>query len=156
MSESKSGNVSPIASETAGNEVEKVPNVLETVKSAPEYRKYGWWDGIKSVFLAKASTADAPLEYGGHRVAEEPTKRGLSGVLSKYARFFGPGMIITVAYIDPDNFQTSVEDGQDFGYKMLFMVLISLLIAIYLQVSVFALILFCMIVTNKRFCSISA
>lgn len=118
------------------------PNVLETVKSTPEYRKYGWWDGIKSVFLAKASTVDAPLEYGGHRVAEEPTKRGLSGVLSKYARFFGPGMIITVAYIDPDNFQTSIEDGQDFGYKMLFMVLISLLIAIYLQVSVFALILF--------------
>ena len=142
MSESKSGNVSPITSETAGNQAEKVPNVLETVTSSPEYRQYGWWGGIKSVFLAKAPTVDAPLEYGGHRVAEEPTKRGLSGVLSKYARFFGPGMIITVAYIDPDNFQTSVEDGQDFGYKMLFMVLISLLIAIYLQVSVFALILF--------------
>jgi metal iron transporter len=44
-------------------------------------------------------------------------------------------MIITVAYIDPDNFQTSFEDGQDFGYKMLFMVLFSLILAIYLQVS---------------------
>jgi hypothetical protein len=95
-----------------------------------------WWDFIKSALLAKAPLEGAPLEYGGHRVAEEPTKKlDFGGVLAKFARFFGPGMIITVAYIDPDNFQTSFEDGQDFGYKMLFMVLFSLILAIYLQVS---------------------
>jgi metal iron transporter len=85
--------------------------------------------------LAKAPAEGAPLEYGGHRIAEEPNKKlGFGGVLSKFARFFGPGMILTVAYIDPDNFQTSLSDGQDFGYKMLFMVLFSLIVAIYLQV----------------------
>jgi metal iron transporter len=79
---------------------------------------------------------DAPLEFGGHREAEEPT-RGFVGALGKFARFFGPGMIVTVAYIDPDNFQSAVEDGQDFQYKMLFMVFISVLIAMYLQVGDF-------------------
>lgn len=88
----------------------------------------------QSVLLAKTPIEGAPLEYGGHRTAEEPTKRlGVGGVLAEFARFFGPGMILTVAYIDPDNFQTSVSDGQDFGYKMLFMVLFSLVVAIYLQ-----------------------
>ncbi len=95
-------------------------------------RSLSW---LHRVFLAKAPLEGAPLEYGGHRIAEEPKKLGVVGVLTKFARFFGPGMIITVAYIDPDNFQTSMSDGQDFGYKMLFMVLFSLVLAIYLQVS---------------------
>jgi metal iron transporter len=94
-----------------------------------------WWEATKSVLLAKAQPEGAPLEFGGHRIAEEPTKKlGFGGVLSKFARFFGPGMILAVAYIDPDNFQTSVEDGQDFGYKMQFTVLLSLVVAIFLQV----------------------
>jgi metal iron transporter len=94
-----------------------------------------WWEATKSALLAKAPAEGAPLEFGGHRIAEEPTKKlGFGGVLSKFARFFGPGMILAVAYIDPDNFQTSVEDGQDFGYKMQFMVLFSLVVAIFLQV----------------------
>ena len=134
------GNASPV---TSADQVEKVDhNVLETVTSVPvpDYnRRYRWWDAVKSVLLAKAPVEDAPLEYGGHRVAEEPRKLGFVGVLAKFARFFGPGMIITVAYIDPDNFQTSYSDGQGFGYEMLFMVLISLLMAIYLQVGVLAL-----------------
>ncbi|MCJ1407201.1 hypothetical protein MMC19_001272 [Ptychographa xylographoides] len=88
---------------------------------------------VKSVLLFKAPAEDAPLEYGGHRIAEEPTKHGFFEVLAKFARFFGQRMIVAVAYIDPNNFQTSMGDGQDFGYEMLFIVLISLLIAVYLQ-----------------------
>jgi metal iron transporter len=55
-------------------------------------------------------------------------------VMVKFGKFVGPGTIITVAYIDPDNFQTAVSSGAQFQYKLLFMVLISNLIAIYLQV----------------------
>ncbi|PMD25338.1 natural resistance-associated macrophage protein [Hyaloscypha hepaticicola] len=54
-------------------------------------------------------------------------------VLVKFGKFVGPGTIITVAYIDPDNFQTAVSSGAQFKYKLLFMVLVSNLIAIYLQ-----------------------
>ncbi|KAH8817044.1 natural resistance-associated macrophage protein-domain-containing protein [Xylogone sp. PMI_703] len=55
-------------------------------------------------------------------------------VLIKFAKFTGPGAIISVAYVDPDNFQTAVSSGVEFGYKPLFMVLIANLISIYLQV----------------------
>jgi hypothetical protein len=56
-------------------------------------------------------------------------------VFVKFIRFVGPGAIIAVPFIDPDNYQTSIEAGQNFQYKLLFMVLISNIIAIYLQVS---------------------
>lgn len=55
--------------------------------------------------------------------------------LYKYARFFGPGLVISVAYIDPDNLQTNVTSGAEFKYKLLFMILISNIIAVFLQVT---------------------
>jgi len=51
-----------------------------------------------------------------------------------FLKFMGPGAIISVAYIDPDNFQTNIAAGASFQYKQLFMLLVSVLIAIYLQV----------------------
>ncbi len=56
-------------------------------------------------------------------------------VFTKFIRFVGPGAIIAVPFIDPDNYQTTIEAGQDFQYKLLFMVLVSNIVAIYLQVS---------------------
>jgi metal iron transporter len=58
-------------------------------------------------------------------------------VLAKFGKFTGPGTIISVAYIDPDNYQTAVSSGAEFHFKLLFIILISNLIAIYLQVSIF-------------------
>jgi hypothetical protein len=60
----------------------------------------------------------------------------VGAVLVKFGQFTGPGTIISVAYVDPDNFQTAISSGADFEYKLLFMILVSNLIAIYLQVSV--------------------
>ncbi|KAH7350828.1 NRAMP family [Rhexocercosporidium sp. MPI-PUGE-AT-0058] len=51
----------------------------------------------------------------------------------KFGKFVGPAGIISVAYIDPDNFQTSISSGVQFKFKLLFMVLVSNLIAIFLQ-----------------------
>jgi hypothetical protein len=59
----------------------------------------------------------------------------IGAVLVKFGQFTGPGSIISVAYVDPDNFQTAITSGADFEYKLLFMILVSNLIAIYLQVS---------------------
>ena len=53
----------------------------------------------------------------------------------KVAKFYGPGAILSVAYIDPDNYQTDISAGAEFAFKLLFMLLISNLMAIYLQVS---------------------
>jgi metal iron transporter len=56
-------------------------------------------------------------------------------VLWKFGKFTGPGAIISVAYIDPDNYQTSVSSGAEFKFKLLFMILFSNIVAVYLQVS---------------------
>jgi metal iron transporter len=61
--------------------------------------------------------------------------RQYAAVMVKFGKFMGPGAIVSVAYIDPDNYQTSVSSGVAFEYKLLFMVLISNLIAVFLQVS---------------------
>lgn len=56
-------------------------------------------------------------------------------VVWKFARFMGPGAIIAVAYIDPDNYQTAVTAGVEFKYKLLFVILFTNVVSIYLQVS---------------------
>ncbi|GAB7350432.1 hypothetical protein MBLNU459_g1040t2 [Dothideomycetes sp. NU459] len=56
-----------------------------------------------------------------------------SQVLRKYAKFVGPGLMISVAYIDPGNYATDVSAGASYRFKLLVMVLVSNCFAIYLQ-----------------------
>ncbi|KAJ6257039.1 hypothetical protein Dda_7923 [Drechslerella dactyloides] len=42
-------------------------------------------------------------------------------VITKFGRFIGPGILISVAYIDPDNYQSNVSSGAQFGYRLLVM-----------------------------------
>jgi metal iron transporter len=55
-------------------------------------------------------------------------------VLWKFARFAGPGAVISVAYVDPDNLQSNVTAGAEFRFKLLFMILFSNVVAVFLQV----------------------
>jgi hypothetical protein len=64
-----------------------------------------------------------------------PSLGHTGSVLWKLAKFYGPGAIISVAYIDPDNYQTAIVAGAMFQFKLLFMILLANIIAIYLQVS---------------------
>ncbi len=73
-----------------------------------------------------------------HELFTKKTARRCKSVLWKFAKFIGPGTIISVAYVDPDNYQTAVSAGTEFKFKLLFMILVSNLIAIYLQVSTFS------------------
>lgn len=50
-----------------------------------------------------------------------------------YGQFIGPGFMISVAYIDPGNYSTDVAAGASYQFKLLFIVLVSNIIAIYLQ-----------------------
>lgn len=54
-------------------------------------------------------------------------------VLTKYGKFMGPGFMISVAYIDPGNYATAVAAGATYKFRLLFMVLASNIIAIFLQ-----------------------
>jgi metal iron transporter len=66
------------------------------------------------------------------------TFNNTGSVLWKFARFAGPGAVISVAYVDPDNLQSNVTAGAEFKFKLLFMILFSNVVAVFLQVSILA------------------
>src|SRR5271156_2224600 len=48
-------------------------------------------------------------------------------------RFAGPGLLISVGYMDPGNWATDIQAGSEYGYALLFVVVLSSLAAIVLQ-----------------------
>jgi metal iron transporter len=62
------------------------------------------------------------------------TPRSLLGILKKYSRFIGPGLMVSVAYMDPGNYSTAVAAGSAYKYKLLFSILLSNCLAIFLQI----------------------
>lgn len=48
-------------------------------------------------------------------------------------QFLGPAFVVSVAYIDPGNFATNIEGGSTFNYALLWVILWSNLMAIFLQ-----------------------
>ncbi len=51
----------------------------------------------------------------------------------KLLRFAGPGLLVSVGYMDPGNWATDIESGSRFGYGLLFVVLLASLSAMLLQ-----------------------
>lgn len=48
-------------------------------------------------------------------------------------RYFGPAFVASVAYIDPGNFAANIQGGSQFGYRLLWVLLWSNLMAILIQ-----------------------
>lgn len=53
--------------------------------------------------------------------------------LKSLSRFLGPAFIVSVAYIDPGNFATNISGGSVFNYSLVWVILWSNLMAIFLQ-----------------------
>lgn len=77
------------------------------------------------------------IEYANGRSLEEinatveiPKGKGFWKTLFAYS---GPGALVAVGYMDPGNWATSITGGQDFGYLLMSVILISSLIAMLLQ-----------------------
>jgi manganese transport protein len=51
----------------------------------------------------------------------------------KLLRYAGPGLLVSVGYMDPGNWATDIESGSRFGYGLLFVVLLASLAAMLLQ-----------------------
>jgi manganese transport protein len=47
--------------------------------------------------------------------------------------FFGPAYLVSVGYMDPGNWATDLAGGSKFGYKLLWVLLMSNLMALLLQ-----------------------
>ncbi|QYJ16854.1 Divalent metal cation transporter MntH [Rubrobacter xylanophilus DSM 9941] len=64
------------------------------------------------------------------RAALEGRRRGLGRVWP----FLGPAFVAAVAYVDPGNFATNISAGARFGYMLLWVILVSNLMAMLIQV----------------------
>lgn len=60
--------------------------------------------------------------------------RSLARIFRKYLKFIGPGLMVSVAYMDPGNYSTAVAAGSVYKYKLLFSILLSNCLAIFLQI----------------------
>ncbi|MBI5347893.1 MAG: Nramp family divalent metal transporter [Chloroflexi bacterium] len=60
-------------------------------------------------------------------------QNGLGVTLKRIVTFLGPAFLVSVGYMDPGNWGTDIEGGSRFGYSLLWVILISNLMAILLQ-----------------------
>jgi len=66
------------------------------------------------------------------RIKLERSRR-ISCRLKTMLQFLGPAFIVSVAYIDPGNFATNISGGSKFNYDLVWVILWSNLMAIFLQ-----------------------
>lgn len=97
--------------------VEFVESIQEDVDLEPRKSK---------VFTSSRVTQVIPQE-------EKSLLGKIRSGLRKYAKFIGPGLMVSVAYIDPGNYSTSVSAGASNQFSLLCVILMSNFIAIFLQ-----------------------
>jgi manganese transport protein len=71
---------------------------------------------------------EATKKYTANQVLSDLTKG-----IKRLVPFIGPAFIAGVAYIDPGNFATNIAAGSQYGYMLLWVVLVSNLMAILIQ-----------------------
>ena len=81
-------------------------------------------------------TATAPFcpseVQGAIHVPSHPV--GLTARLKRFMLYAGPGLLVAVGYMDPGNWATDIGAGSAFGYDLLFIIALSSLAAMLLQV----------------------
>ncbi len=66
-------------------------------------------------------------------VNQSVTTQNKKSVFKKILAFFGPAYLISVGYMDPGNWATDIAGGSQFGYTLLWVLLMSNLMALLLQ-----------------------
>lgn len=80
----------------------------------------------------RSAPANPPPAPAGSADNGTPFQR-LKETLAKIGYFIGPGFMISVAYIDPGNYSTDIAAGASYRFRLLFIVLLSNVFAIFLQ-----------------------
>ncbi len=62
------------------------------------------------------------------RIKDKPRPDALN-----FFKFLGPGLLVTVGFIDPGNWASNIAAGSEFGYELLWMVTLSTIMLIILQ-----------------------
>jgi manganese transport protein len=81
----------------------------------------------RSTRVAEATGRSLPEVHGSVPVI------GAAGWLRRFLAFAGPGYLVSVGYMDPGNWATDLAGGAKFGYALLWVILLSNLMAMFLQ-----------------------
>lgn len=84
------------------------------------------------------SQKDTPLSEGSGDIHQQGSViahngRKAANWVKQFLTFLGPAFIVSVAYIDPGNFATNISGGSAFNYSLVWVILWSNLMAIFLQ-----------------------
>ncbi|KAJ3096248.1 hypothetical protein HDU97_006081 [Phlyctochytrium planicorne] len=83
-----------------------------------------------------AGAANAPVQSlsVSRSIENEKTSvETLSSQLKTFLRFIGPGFMVAVGYMDPGNWATDLAAGSQYGYSLLYIILISSIVTMVLQ-----------------------
>jgi manganese transport protein len=80
--------------------------------------------GSSTTLNDKSTRSSAEDSLSGH------SKKGF---IKRLLPFLGPAFIASVAYVDPGNFATNIQGGSEFGYTLLWVIVVSNLMAMLLQ-----------------------
>src|SRR5260221_4656978 len=82
-------------------------------------------EGLDTITIAgSARTAEA---------AREALTGRTKGRVRRLLPFLGPAFVASVAYVDPGNFATNIQGGAQFGYLLLWVVLVANAMAMLIQ-----------------------
>lgn len=72
------------------------------------------------------------IKHSGTNIKESKHK-SIKNKIKSLLRYIGPAFVISVAYIDPGNFATNISGGASYNYDLLWVILWSNLMAMFLQ-----------------------
>jgi manganese transport protein len=89
--------------------------------------------GVGALGGWRRQRGEASLSDVAGTIATGPLSHGPGLPWRRMAAFAGPGYLVAVGYMDPGNWATSLAGGSAFGYTLLFVALLSNIMAILLQ-----------------------
>lgn len=81
--------------------------------------------------MTKMDMTGQPARIMGQELVSVPEKAASWG--RRFLAFIGPGYMVAVGYMDPGNWATDLQGGAQFGYQLLFVILLSNFMAVLLQ-----------------------
>ena len=101
-----------------------MPATLQQLRSHPRLSLQLCWHGLMP---------DAPLGTAARTNAQTVEVPAGMGMLRTFLRVLGPGYLVAVGYMDPGNWATDLAAGSQFGYRLLWVIGLSSLMAMVLQ-----------------------
>jgi manganese transport protein len=86
---------------------------------------------LPAVKFKLPSTATAP--FCPSAVSDSVAVPANASLARKAILFMGPGLLVSIGYMDPGNWATAIESGSRFGYALLFVVVLASLSGMVLQ-----------------------